>query len=86
MSIDEAKLLLLEGIAMLDHIEHPTEERHQQLEYCSAAMDKLQRAGTLVHQTYPRLSDMISYADTHVPSEYHNNINHAWSGIGEWIA
>jgi len=86
MTIPEANALLEEGIAMLENIENPTEESHKTLEYIEQAMTKLKQAGKLVHEKHPCLIHMISYAQTHTPTKFHNNINHAWSGIGEWDA
>ena len=86
MAIPEANALMDEGVAMLENIENSTEEFHKTLEYTEQAMDKLKQAGKLVHKKYPSLIHMISYAQTHAPARFHNNINHAWSGIGEWNA
>jgi hypothetical protein len=86
MTIPEANLLLDEGVAMLENVENSTKEFHKTLEYVEEAMDKLKQAGKLVHDKYPSLVQMISYAQAHTPTRFHNNINHAWSGIGDWYA
>lgn len=82
MSVKAANVLLEEGIAMLEQ----SEREQKSLKYIQEAMGKLREAGKLVYQKYPNLIDMISYANTHVPKKHHHNINHAWSGIGDWDA
>jgi hypothetical protein len=56
------------------------------MEYVESAAVKLREAGFLVHGMTPGLSEMIQFVQVSVPEQYHGNINHAWSGIGEWVA
>ena len=82
MEIERIKLLLSEGLVMLENVEMG----HQTIEYCEAAHQKLKEAGTIVHRLTPDLEDMINFVHEYVPEQHHNKINHAWSGIGDWQA
>jgi hypothetical protein len=68
------------------NVDNPTLPQHREQAYCIAGQDKLRRAGVLLHKIYPKLTGMISFAQKHVPVHFHTNINHAWDGIGEWVA
>ncbi len=86
MSLERIKRLLAEGIVMLENVNNPTSTEHQTLPYCDRANKKLQDAGVQVHSLTPALEDMIQFVQEYVPEQHHNNINHAWSGIGDWRA
>jgi len=86
MSLERIKHLLAEGIVMLENVNNPTSTEHQTLQYCDRANKKLQDAGVQVHSLTPALEDMIQFVQEYVPEQHHNNINHAWSGIGDWRA
>ena len=46
----------------------------------------LKTVGFQVHAKYPNLAKMIEFVQNNVPEEYHNVMNHAWSGVGDWVA
>tara|TARA_B100000795_G_scaffold233132_1_gene191701 strand:+ start:861 stop:1106 length:246 start_codon:yes stop_codon:yes gene_type:complete len=80
------ELLLQEGLDIMHNVDNPTCEQHHQLEYWEEGQNKLKKVGQMVHKMHPKLADMIDFAQKNVPKEYHGNINHAWSGIGDWLA
>jgi len=80
------EVLLQEGLKIMHNVDHPTCEQHRQLQYCDEGQAKLKKVGEMVHRMHPNLSDMIDFAQKNVPKEYHGDINHAWSGIGDWVA
>jgi len=86
MELERIKRLLAEGLVMLENVDNPTTDEHITLQYCDAAHKKLREAGTQVHSLTPALGDMIQFVQEYVPEQHHNNINHAWSGIGDWQA
>lgn len=80
------ELLLKEGLEIIHNVDNPTCEQHRKLEYLDEGISKLKIVGQMVHKMHPNLFDMIDFAQKNVPKEYHGNINHAWSGIGDWLA
>ena len=78
--------LLKDGLKIIHNVDHPTAPHHRTLEYCDRGQAKLRQVGELIHQKHPNLTDMIEFAQKHIPEEYHGVINHAWSGIGDWMA
>lgn len=80
------ELLLQEGLEFMHNVENPTCEQHSQLQYIEEGHNNLKKIGHMVYQLHPNLSDMIGFAQKNIPKEYHGIINHAWSGIGDWLA
>ena len=80
------ELLLKEGLEIIHNVDNPTCEQHRKLENLDEGISKLKIVGQMVHKMHPNLFDMIDFAQKNVPKEYHGNINHAWSGIGDWLA
>ena len=85
-TIENIKKILAEGFSMIENVNRPTVEKHRTMEYILMASDKLREAGIIVHSLTPELADMIQFVHEYVPQQYHGNVNHAWSGIGEWVA
>ena len=85
-SIHEIKLLLAEGLVMMENIDEPTLSAHRSTAYWETAQAKLKKAGNIVYRLTPELHDMIQFVHEYVPNQHHGKINHAWSGIGEWCA
>jgi len=85
-SIKKIQDILKEGFIMIDNIDYQTTTEYGSLEYVESAQTKLKEAGVLVHNLTPAVCDMIQFVHANVPVKYHGNINHAWSGIGEWQA
>ena len=71
---------------MIENVNNPSLEEHSTEKYVKDAMAKLRIAGEMVYSLTPALADMIQFVHEYVPEQYHNTINHAWSGIGEWVA
>jgi len=84
--VERINKILAEGCRMVDNVTRPTLDEHRSMEYVESAAVKLREAGVLVHGMTPGLSEMIQFVQVSVPEQYHGNINHAWSGIGEWVA
>ena len=84
--VDRINKILTEGCRMVDNVTRPTLDEHRSMEYVESAAEKLREAGLLVHGMTPKLTDMIQFVHESVPEQYHGNINHAWSGIGEWVS
>ena len=78
--------MLVEALLMIDNVNNPTVEKHRSMEYVDITMSKLREAGIVVHSLTPNLTDMIQFVHEYVPEQYHGNVNHAWSGIGDWVA
>jgi hypothetical protein len=82
----DMEALLKEGLDMISSADESGLNTHQTTAYIEEGYRKLHQVGLMVHKKSPDLADMITYAQTNVPAEYHNVINHAWSGIGDWTA
>ncbi len=80
------QILINEGLTMIANVENPQHKTHSTVVYCNEAYLKLYQAGEQVHKQTPALLDMIEFVQRTVPEKYHGVINHAWSGIGDWIA
>ncbi len=84
--IESIKNILAGALLMIDNVDKATFEKHRSMEYVEEAMGKLREVGFLVHSLTPNLTDMIQFVQEYVPEQYHGNVNHAWSGIGDWVA
>jgi len=84
--IESIKKMLAEALLMIDNVNKPTVEKHRSMEYVDMATGKLREAGLVVHSLTPNLTDMIQFVHEYVPEQYHGNVNHSWSGIGDWVA
>ena len=82
----DMEALLKEGLDMISLADESGPESCQTSAYIEEGYRKLYQVGLMVHEKNPNLADMITYAQNNVPVEYHNVINHAWSGIGDWSA
>lgn len=80
------EILLKEGLQMMENVDNPQNEAHRELAYWEEGQDLLKAAGLRVYELYPKLNDMIQFAKRHVPERDQGRINHAWDGIGEWVA
>tara|TARA_B110000879_G_C11176843_1_gene516400 strand:+ start:754 stop:1017 length:264 start_codon:yes stop_codon:yes gene_type:complete len=84
--LDYIKKTLAEGLVMIGNIENPTTSEHKTMIYVDTANAKLHKTGEMIHALTPALGDMIQFVQEYVPEQYHNVMNHAWSGIGDWQA
>jgi hypothetical protein len=81
---NQIKQLLGKGLEMLRNVDNPTMKIHRTLAYCDEGYVYLKQAGEMVHDLHPDLNEMIEFVHRHVDETDHTNINHAFSGIGEW--